>query len=86
MATLRTREIFDNTTYKVIVVESVDIRHSTTKMSRQLYGFIEPIAVVVYGPGGIVAFDVETGPVSFDQLSRNIPELDAMFAQVTQVS
>ena len=78
MGTLRTSEIFNDSKLTLIAVESVDVRHSKTNAGCRLYGNIEPIAVIVCGPDTTYALDMELRPVAFDQLRRDIPELDAI--------
>jgi hypothetical protein len=81
MGTLRSREIFKDSRLLLIAIESVDLRHSKTNTACQLYGNIEPIAVIVCGPDATYALDIEGKPAALDQLRQNIPELDAIIAR-----
>ncbi len=80
MRTLRTSEIFNDSRFTLIAVESVEYRHSKTNTVCELHGNIEPIAVVVHGPDGTYALDMESKPADFDQLRQDIPGLDAIVA------
>ncbi len=75
MGTLRSNEIFSGPRHKVIAVESVDVVHSRTNTGCRMYGRIEPIAVIVSGPGGTYAVDMEATLTDLDQLKQSIPEL-----------
>jgi uncharacterized spore protein YtfJ len=80
MGTLRAREIYHDAGFMLIAVESVDFQHSKTNIGWQLYGNIEPIAVIVCGPDGTYALDMEAKPAAFDQLKQEIPEIDSIIA------
>lgn len=80
MATLRANEIFNDFGFKLIAVESVDLRHSKTNSGCRLYGNIEPIVLIVSGPDGTYALDMEAKLTAFEQLRQNIPELDTIMA------
>lgn len=77
MGTLRIGEIFRDSTLTLIAVESVDSRHSKTNSACQVYGKLEPIAVIVCSPNGAYALTMEAKPANLDQLRQDIPELDA---------
>ncbi len=85
MGTLRTSQIFSNSRLTLIAVESIEFRHRKTNTGCQLYGSIEPIAVIVHGPDGTYAFDMAAKLVTLDQLRQNIPELDAIIAYERRV-
>jgi len=78
VGTLRAKEIFNDARIKVIAVESVDVQPSKANNSCQLYGNIEPIAIIICGPDTTYALDIEAKPTPFDQLIRDIPELGSM--------
>lgn len=80
MGTLRTIEIFNDSMFTLIAVESVDFQHSKTNTGCHLYGNIEPIAVVVCSADGTYAVDMEAKPANLEQLRQTIPELDAIIA------
>lgn len=81
MKTYRTRQIFNDASLSVIAVESVDSRRTRTNTGCQMYGNIQPVAVVVCGPAGAYALGMEAEPADLDQLKRDIPELNASIAQ-----
>ena len=80
MGILRTSEIFNDSVLRVIVVESVDFRHTKTNTFCQVSGHIKPIAVIVRNPDGAYALNMEAKPTDLDQLRQDIPELDAIVA------
>lgn len=80
MTILRATEIFNDSRLMLIAIESVNCNHSTTSTSYRLYGKIEPIAVIVCGPDGIYALNMEAKFTILDQLRQDIPELDAIIA------
>jgi len=84
MGKLRATEIFNNARHRLIAIESVDFRYSQTSTNCRLYGNTEPIAVIVCGPDGIYALDMEAKLTMLDQLRRDIPELDAIIAPFTK--
>lgn len=84
MGTLRIREVFTDSTLKLIAVESVDYRHTRTKTGGYMYGSIEPIAVIVCGPDGTTAFDTEGKPASVEQLRKDIPGLDGFVSSLNK--
>jgi hypothetical protein len=84
MAKLRTREIYSDSLCTLIAVESVDLRHVKTDSHCQLFGKIEPIAVVVRRRDGTYALDMAARPTDYDQLRQNVPELDASVTSATR--
>lgn len=80
MVTLRASEIFSDSRLTLIAVESVDFQHTKTNTGYRVYGNIEPIVLIVCGPDGTYALDMEAKLVTFDQLKQNIPELETLIA------
>lgn len=80
MCPLRVSEMFNDSGFTLLAVESVDIQHSKTDAGCWLYGSIEPMAVIVCGPDEIFALDMQAKLIALDQLIQEIPELDAMIA------
>lgn len=78
MEKLRACEIFRDSRFQLIAVESIDFQLYKTDTLCQLSGNIEPIAVIVCSSGGTYALDMQAKPTAFDQLRKDIPELDAM--------
>lgn len=78
MSSLRSREICDEYGYRLLAVESVDLRCSSFACGCQLFGKIEPVAVIVCGPRGVYALDAQARPVDLDQLRQGIPGLDEL--------
>ncbi len=84
MGTLRISKVFNDSMLTLIAVESVDLRLSKTNAGFQCYGNIKPIAVIVCSAEGTYALDMEAKPAQFDQLRREIPELDAIVAPLNR--
>jgi len=78
MGSLRSIEIYNDSLFTLIAVESVDFRQRRTNTDCQLYGSIKPIAVVVCGPDRTYALDMEARSADLDQLKLDVPELDSM--------
>lgn len=76
MDTLRASEIFNNSRFKIITVESVSLNRRKANTSCLLNGRIKPIAVVICGPDAVYALDMGAKLISLEQLTQNIPELD----------
>jgi len=78
MATLRAREVFSDSRRKIVAIESVDFQPKKTNTHCRLFGYLKPIAVIVYSPEAIYAIDMESQPVALEQLRQDLPELDIM--------
>lgn len=78
MEKLRASEIFRDSGFSLIAVDSVEFRFNKANTLFYLSGNIEPIALIVCTPGETYALDMEAKPIAFDQLRQNIPELDGM--------
>lgn len=64
----------------LIAVEAVDVRHGKSSTGCHFYGNVEPIAIVVCSPEGTYALDMDAKPTNFDQLRKDVPELDTIVA------
>ena len=78
MATLRAREVFCNSRRKIVAIESIDFQHKQTTIHSRMFGYLKPIAIIVFSPGALYAVDMEAQPVALEQLRQDIPELDIM--------
>ena len=78
MSTLHAREIFNNARLMLIVIERADFRQHKSNNGYQLYGSIEPIAVIVCTRDGIYAVNMEAEPVAVDPMKKKIPELNTL--------
>lgn len=67
---LRTRQVYSDTAFTVRVVESVETWQSRTATGCQAAGKIEPLAVVVSGPDGEYAVDVNAEPIGAERLAQ----------------
>ena len=66
----RTRQIYSDAVVTVHVIESVETWQSRTATLCQAAGKIEPLAVVVSGPDGEYAIDINAEPIGADRLSQ----------------
>ena len=85
MDTLRVSEIFSDATRMLIAIESVNFQHGRSDAGCQLYGSVKPIAIIVCNPDGAYALDMEAETADLDQLRRDLPELDTIFARFAHV-
>lgn len=67
---LRTRQIYSDTMFTVRVVESVDSWQSRSTKHFRAAGKIEPLAVVVSGPDGEYALDINAEPIGAERLAQ----------------
>lgn len=81
MDALRTSEIFSDSAFTVIAVESLLSYCGKTETGCHVFGRIEPMAIVVLSRNGAYALDMEAKPVELDQLRGDLPELDALLDQ-----
>ena len=65
---------------RLIAVESVDFGHNKTNIGFQMYGNLEPVAIIVCGPKGNYAFDMDAQPIAIEKLKQDIPEIDVAIA------
>ena len=68
MGKLRARTVFSGHGLTVSVAESLDFRVDRTECMGLVTGALKPIAVIVNGPDGSRAFDMDGLPVDLDQL------------------
>ncbi len=66
MVQIRTREIFNDSRFMLIAVESVNYHHTKTDSGGWLYGSIKPIAIIVCSADAIYALDILKGPEPFN--------------------
>lgn len=85
MIKLRAIELFRNAKFLVIAVESAEFKLNKMDILCQISGKMEPIAVVICGPNGNYALDMQTRPTALNELRLNIPELDDMIALFNNV-
>jgi len=73
-------KIFSDTKRTLIAIKSVNFRHSKTRTNCQLYGNIEPIAVIVCCADEVYALDMRANYTTLDKLRQDIPDLDTIIA------
>lgn len=76
MHTLRTCEIYRDSTSAIFVVESLESRRYELQNCLQVYGSISPLAVIVCGQEVTTAFDMEAKPADLEKLRDVLAELD----------
>ena len=86
MSTLRIKDLFTNSTHTVMAVEAVDFTQVKMNSGGYVFGSIVPKAVVVCGPEGVSAFDMQADPTSLTPLREAIPGLDSYIRQRTPLS
>ncbi len=89
MENLRAIEIYNDVLSdgrrRLIAIESVEFEHSKADAGCQLYGHIEPLAVIVCTQDGIHILDLDSNKISLDKLRQDIPELEDLIASfITQ--
>ena len=67
---IRSRTIYSDAALTVRVIESVETWCSQTTARCGLMGRIEPVAVIVRGPDGEYALDIDAQPIGKDYLSQ----------------
>lgn len=75
MPSFRTRELFNDSSHTLIAVESIDFEHDKARNSCQVYGSVEPIAVIVCSKNGTCALDMDGKLIDVDQLKEKVPGL-----------
>jgi hypothetical protein len=68
MTSLRATTVFADRGIKVTVVESRELRVDRSSCRQFISGRLGPVAVVVRGPDGTSAFDMDAQSVDIDQL------------------
>lgn len=80
MAVLRASKILHDSRFMLVAVESVDFQRGKMGKACQLYGVIEPVAVIVCDMKAIYALDMTGNPIAVDRLIEAVPGLDAVLA------
>jgi hypothetical protein len=80
MAELRARQVFQDAGRLIIAVEQRELRQRNSRASWQLYGTLEPVAVIVCEPDGVYALDMALQPLAVAELTAQIPELATLLA------
>lgn len=69
MAELRSRTIFSDHRFTVVVVESIECQHGRSGHGHHLTASLKPVAVVIEEPDRTYAVDMDAKSVNIDQLS-----------------
>lgn len=77
---LRASEIYRDSRFLLIAVESVSFQHHQMDQFSQISAKIEPVAIVVCGPKKSYALDMEAQALDLEKLQQNLPELDDIMA------
>ncbi len=78
MDSIRASEIYRGTGFVLVALERMEYRQDKMKHLCQVYGQIEPIAVVVCRPDAVTALDTTGAPVAIKHLKEIITDLDGM--------
>ena len=76
MSNLRTCEIYSDSVLTVIAVVDVNLHQDRGNTHYQLFGKLNPIAVIINGPEGKYILDMNAKPVNFDQFSQGLSDLE----------
>lgn len=76
MTRLRAREIYNVPALRLIAVESVRCWSNKADYGCQIAGGIETLALIVCGPAGAYALDMDAAPADLGQLKDEIPGLE----------
>jgi hypothetical protein len=77
MREIRARAFAESASRKLIAVELVETRRAAMSQGWQFFASLKPVAIVVCGPSGTLALDLEAKPVDLDKLREESPSLDA---------
>lgn len=78
MERLRSCEIYRDDRVTVIGIESVASNYGKSAAAYQLYGKVEPVAVLVCTAGKFSAVDINGDPIDLELLRDTVPELDGI--------
>jgi len=80
MRSLRAREIFNDAELRLIAIESIELQQHKTDLGHQLYGHLDPLALMICTRDRVYALDMQARPITVEQLLGDIPELEDMIA------
>lgn len=75
MTTLRAAMVYQSAATSVVAVESIEFHHHRSPSGMQLFGKLQPVAIVVKNQTGINAFDLFNEPLGLDDLMHKVPNL-----------
>jgi hypothetical protein len=75
---LRALEFLYHRNTRLIAVESVALRSGRSGRNCILQGRIKPVAVIVCGPQGAYALDMDARPADLSKLRATVPGLEAL--------
>ena len=78
MQTPRLCEIYSDNHYTLHAVESLETTRIKSKTGGSWYGSIKPTMIIVHGPDGTYALDMDARRVDPGRLKENFPELDKL--------
>ena len=76
MQTQRLCEIFSDNHYTLYAVESIETTRNKSKAGSSWYGSIKPTVIIVRGPDGTYALDIDARPLDPATLKENFPVLE----------
>lgn len=80
MESLRASEICRGTGFVLVALERVEYQQDKTQKLFQMYGRLEPVAVVMCGQDTVTALDITGAAISAEHLKEIITELDVLLA------
>jgi len=78
MTRLTAREIYRDTDLRLLMVEASECQSQKTGTRYHAYGIKKPVAIIVSRKEKTYALDMEAKPLSMEQLSQDVPGLDAL--------
>ena len=80
MGSLRATEVVNHDGLCLIAIESIERQHNMMELGCQLYGRLDPIAIIVCTRDRVYALDMQGRPTAIEQLLEDIPELQDIIA------
>jgi hypothetical protein len=85
VATLRTSTVYRDGPLTVLAVASAESSARRGYSHWYVSGVMNPVAIVVCGPGEPYAVDTAGNPLDIDQLRRDVADLDALLVSSVRV-
>ena len=84
MKKFRISEIYRDYSRILMAVECIAVHHGNSDLGCWMHGSIEANAIIVLDQEHTFAYDSDAKPISIEQLSKDIPELDALIPELNE--
>ena len=84
MRAIRVRPVHAGQRFVLIAIESVESHGHRSHGGCRFSALVEPVALVVCGPGPARALDMHGNPVEMEALRRDVPALDSALGTYDQ--